>query len=153
GAALNTIMSAIQTPIQNGVGPMIPLDPTILQRINVSGGTSTGNLGVLKDGGKLKWPMALRGQNFATEREQLNHLAPQAAKQAASGNVDTDTIQQMQDAVSKMNSAITSNIDSISMNDYTSAKQYMRQLESSIKSLSDADVANYASGRWAARGS
>jgi hypothetical protein len=29
----------------------------------------------------------------------------------------------------------------------------MRQLESSIKSLSDSDVANYASGKWAARGS
>jgi hypothetical protein len=152
GQALNTIMAVLQTPVQMGAGPNIPLDPQILRRVNVSGGTSTGNIGVLKGGGNLRWPTALRDSAFASERQDLDRLARQASKEAATGNVDFGTIQQMQDAVNKINNTIRSSIDTISMNDYTAAKQYVRQLESAIKALGDAEVANYATGKWSATG-
>src|SRR5205814_2365168 len=65
GLALNTLLDAINKMIiQNIPGPIIPLDSATLQKINVSAGVQEGSLGVLKDGGRLRWPLVLRGSTY-----------------------------------------------------------------------------------------
>ena len=51
-----------------------------------------------------------------------------------------------------MNAKIKQNIDSLTPNDYSSAKRYLRELESGIKMLENPNASKYLSGQWSASG-
>src|SRR5262249_2875971 len=111
GQALNELLVAIQQQqAQKVQGPPIPVDPNTVNHINVTSGASTGNIGLLRDGGNLQWPVVLQRPLFAEDRKRLNELAPTAYEQAKFGPVRADTIDAMNTAVSNLNNAISRNI-------------------------------------------
>ena len=125
GESLNFLLDQAQhMQAQQGPGPTVELDPEVLSHINVNSGPTAGNVGLLKDGGKLRWPLTLRASPYQEDRQQLDTLLPKAIKQAASGNqVDADALNDMLAGVSDLNAKIKQNIDSLTPNDYSSAKQ------------------------------
>ena len=154
GESLNFLLDqSQQMQARQGPGPTIELDPEVLSHINVNSGPTAGNAGLLKDGGRLRWPLTLRASPYQEDRQQLDTLLPKGVKQAASGNqVDADTLNDMLAAVSDLNAKIKQNIDSLTPNDYSSAKRYLRELESGIKMLENPNAPKYLSGQWSASG-
>ena len=63
GTALNTLLPYLTRLAQqsNHGAPRVPINQKMLKQINVSSGTTATGVGVLKDGGKVTWPFALRG--------------------------------------------------------------------------------------------
>jgi hypothetical protein len=45
-------------------------------------GPPPGNTGLLRDGGKLQWPLVLQDTPFATERKEIDAQLQQAVEQA-----------------------------------------------------------------------
>jgi hypothetical protein len=135
-----------------GYGPTVPIDPDMVKQLNVTPGGSNANFGLLKDAGKLKWPLALRSNTFETGRQQIDQLAPQALQQARSGQVDADTLNSMIDTVDGLQQQLKNNVANISANQYITSLRYLRQLEDSVKALQDPKVNNYVNGKWQARG-
>jgi hypothetical protein len=153
GVALNTILTAIQQQIAQQIqGPTIPVEANVVGRINVTSGTVTGSVGLLRDGGKLTWPAVLQRPPFAEDRQQLDQLARQAYEQAQSGPANGDTVDAMNSALRNMNGEISRQIANLTPNDYSRAKSYLRELEGTVRMLQDPSVANYLTKRWAAKG-
>src|SRR5262249_13811072 len=99
GKSLNTIYKDLKIKLAAGAkGQPLPLDPAILKQINLTS-SSGGNLGVLKnlkDGGSLRWPLALQGEAFQDEVRRFNQRAAEAVKLAEfKGQVDAGTIRDM----------------------------------------------------------
>src|SRR5438876_5483204 len=103
GKALNDLLQSIQQQFTRKIeGPKVPLEPSILSHINVSGSQTGGSLGLLRQDGRLDWPFTLRTAPFKSEREKLDQLAYKAYTQAGSNSVDVDTIQGMTSAVDSL---------------------------------------------------
>jgi hypothetical protein len=153
GKALNDLLLAIQQQIARKIeGPHVPLEESVVRRINVSGSRTGGSLGLLLPDGRLNWPFVLRAPEFQADRDKLDQLASTAFKQAGSNSVDFGTIQGMTNAVNSLTNQLRRNVDSIPPNDYISAQRFMRELNQTITALQDPNVSNFVNQTWAARG-
>jgi hypothetical protein len=153
GQALNVLLDSIQKmQKQNIPGPTIPLQTATLERINVTAGAQEGSLGVLKDGGQLRWPLVIRGSAFKSERQKFDKMAVQAYQQANQGMVDADLINQMTETLDTLTRNMRSKIASISANDYIRSKRYLNDLSKTLRVLDDPNVGKFATRKWSARG-
>jgi hypothetical protein len=154
GYALNELLNAIQRQQAQGLphGGDTPLAPDILPHINVTGGQTSANVALLKNGGRLRWPYALSGSPFTEDRQKLDKLAQAAYQQAGSGNVDPNTIQQMTTSVNNLGNELRQNVANMEPNDYIAAKRYVSELNSTLTALQNPDVANYVNGSWQPKG-
>lgn len=149
GLALNNLLMAIQQMhAQRVEGPRVYLDPSTRQHLNLTSGATTGSVGMLRDGGKLQWPLPLQRAPFAEDRQRLDELMPTAYKQAATGAVQANVLDGMSAAVNNMYATIKRNIADITPSDYSRAKTYLRQIEDAIKGLQDPNVAKYVTRQW-----
>jgi hypothetical protein len=153
GLALNNLLQAIQKmEKQAGPGPNVVLNSEILSNINVTAGGQTGNLGPFKNGGKLQWPLALRGSAYNTDRKRMDQLAAQAFAQAQGDAVAPDTLDAMSKCVDRLTATLLQNVPAVAPNEYIRAKRYLNDLSDGLQALQDPQVANYATGKWSAQG-
>jgi hypothetical protein len=153
GLALNNLLLAIiQMHGKKGPGPTVPIDPDLLRHINVTSGTGSDSVGVLRNGGKLSWPLVLKRAAFQEGRDQLNELAPRAMKQAMGGSVEADVLDGMTSAVENLDVQVKRQIAQLTPREYSQAKSFLRQVRSSIRALQDTNVANYATQKWSPKG-
>ncbi len=153
GHALNQLLTAIQQQEARNVrGPTIPVSPDTVNHINVGSSGSSGTIGILRDSGKLSWPAVLQRPVFEEQRKRLDELTPRAYEQAKSGAVTGDIVDSMNEVVNGLNDTITAQIHSLTPTDYSRAKAFIREVESTVKMLQDPNVANYLNKKWAAKG-
>jgi hypothetical protein len=153
GKALNELLLGIQKQqAQRIQGPSVPLDDDILKHINLTSGASGASLGVLKDGGRLRWPLALTDPDYESNRKVLDDLAQKAVKEAEYGRVEAETIRGMRTAVDNLQSELRRHVADVTPNDYIEAKRYLSELDSAIKVLRDPNVSNYVTRKWSAKG-
>jgi hypothetical protein len=151
--ALNDLLRAIQDAHTRGVtGPNIPLSPDVVEHINLTTGSTYGGTGLLKNGGKLTWPFALRQSTFDTERNQLNAQVQMAVKQAQSGEVSIELLNDIGASLKQLESAIDARVQEITPTEFIQASRYLRELKESYKVLQQSDVAKYFKPNWTASG-
>jgi hypothetical protein len=153
GMALNTLLTAtLQAQDQRGPGPSIPLDTDTVQHLNVTSGATSGSIGLLRDGGKLRWPLPLTRPAYETERMRVNELAPLAYKQAASGQVQPDVLQGLTDSANNIDALVNQNVVNLTPKEFSQGKSFVRELKGTIQALQDPNVANYITRKWAPKG-
>jgi hypothetical protein len=148
GQALNTLLTDIQkklgkdnrTDIQ---GPPINLDDDTLRHLNVTGFQGKGNPGLLKNEGRLNWPLALRGPQFKAERELLNDLAPSVYDQAIAGRVDGTTLESMTNAVKKLSQTLAENIKDLTPAHYSEARRFLSNFDDALALLRQPGAGDY----------
>src|SRR5262249_7101761 len=69
--ALNVLLESIQKAGRLSRGPNVPLTEDTLKHVNLTGGTSSGNVGMLKEGTKLAWPETLQAEAYDVPRKRL----------------------------------------------------------------------------------
>jgi hypothetical protein len=156
GESLNTIFRDLRTKLASGAkGQPMPLDPAILKQINLTS-NSGGNLGVLKnvrDGGTLRWPLALQGEAYQEEVKRLNQRAAEALKLAEFKNqVDAGTIRDMMEDVNRLRAKISANINDLTPSQYSTASRFLKQLEDAFKALQQPDIGDYLGQKYMAQG-
>jgi hypothetical protein len=153
GDALNTLFNAIRSARIVGLqGPAIPISEDILQHLNVTTGRRPGNIGMLRNGGNLDWPLLLQDDVFKKDRERLNELTPRAVEQAAkNGRVDTQILRELPTIVDRMQSNLLAMVQEAVPSEYMDARRFLRELGRAYRLLQEPDVANYF-GRWKPRG-
>jgi hypothetical protein len=155
-SSLNTIYKDLKLKLAQGVtGQPIPLDPAILKQINLTS-NSGGNLGVLKnlkEGGALRWPLALQGEAYQEEVRRLNQRATEAVKLAEfKGQVDAGTIRDMMEDVRKLRAKVSANINDLTPSQYIEANRLLNQFEDAMKALQQPDVGDYLGQKYMAQG-
>ena len=153
GTALNTLLQDLRKNVGNEsiTNPAfsMPLDEEMLKHINVTSGRGDGNVGLLKNGGKLSWPDALSGPQYKNDRDQIGSGIADALKQAEfNGKVDGGTVNQLRRDVDTLGRQLKSNIGDVGVNDYIEAKTFLSNLDSSIVILKQPDAGSYFSGKY-----
>jgi hypothetical protein len=157
GKALNDLLADLQKLQGKGDTATLrtfqmPLDEDNLKRVNVAPSDSRGNIGLLKDQGKLTWPVALSGAEFKEQRERINSLVQEAVKQAEFNNqVDPGVIRQLTRDVEQMETQLRRTGRDLPPTPYIDAKTFLGNLASSIAALQQRDVGNYFTGKYALR--
>jgi hypothetical protein len=139
GQALNNIIADIRkVEEKNPNRPSINLDDDVLRHLNLSPGI--GNPGLLRNDGRLHWPLTLQGDDFKNQRELLNSLAPEAVRQAVNGRVDPGSLRDMVDSVAKMRQTLAANIKDLTPNQFIEANRFLNQFDDALKILGRPDA-------------
>jgi hypothetical protein len=151
--ALNTLLDDLQGfQALGGQGPPVALDADLLRHFNVIWKQDTGNIGLLKNEGRLTWPVALRTAEHQEPRDALNVLVPQAIKQAVRGGVEADTLGELKAALGKLNGQLSANIAKLPAPRHIEAKRFLGQLDDALKVLAKPHAGDYFSGKFSAQG-
>jgi hypothetical protein len=128
----------------------LPLDEEGLKHINVTQGA--GNIGLLKNEGRLNWPVALNGPDFKEQRERINSLTQAAVRQAEfNGHVDPGTMTQVSSDVDNLQRQLRRNGGDLPFGVYTEAKTFLNNLDDAITALRQPNVGNYFTGKFAVK--
>ncbi len=152
GRALNDILKDLQKqPLGRDSASLrispLSLDEDGLKHINVTKGT--GNIGLLKNEGRLHWPVALTGSDYAEQRERLSALAQEAVRQAEfNSRVDAATTRQMAAGVDKLRDQLRRKGRDLSAAEYIEAKSFVNDFDDAITALRQEDVGNHFAGRY-----
>jgi hypothetical protein len=145
--ALNDILADLKKLHGKNVRePRIELDAQTLRQINVVAAGS-GNIGLLRNEGRLTWPLGLRDLQPADDskdvRKSLDADAIEAVSQATSGKVNPGTIKDLQANVNKLHRLLARNVNEVPTNAYIEAKRFLNNLDDAIRALQDPNVNNY----------
>lgn len=144
GQALNTITTDIAKMDDKRLSgmPAIPLDEDVLRHLNVTSGGS-GNPGLLKNEGRVTWPLALKSEDYKRERELLDSLAPDAVRQALGGRVDAGVLRDMNNALASMRAKLSNSIRELTPNQYIEASRFLSQFQAAADLLSRPNAGDY----------
>ncbi len=151
GDTLNMMLPVIKDLSAKGAtGPPIQLDPDLLRQINVSSGVLSSNFGILKDGGKVDWPLPVRGP----KQEKLAALLPEVVAKTASGNLDLALYQEAVKETTGLQDDLRKRFykEEIDGGTYLIGKRFLDSLAQSVKGLQEPGAQRALNGSYAARG-
>jgi hypothetical protein len=155
GYAMNALLPYLASLVEKGVhGPQIPLDQDELKYINVTkltGTANTGNAGLLRNGGRLRFPDALKGES----QQRLEKLLPVAVSQAVESNrVDPALLADISKAVDALDQELRqkNRSDEIEPASYLEAKRFLDNLRAAVTLLQSPDPGGFLNGTVAAKG-
>lgn len=153
GDTLNLLLPYIKALSDQGAsGPPTPINPTLLKTINVKVGTAGAapGAGLLKDAGKLTWPLALRGPR----QKEIDKLLPKACSDAAAGTLELPTYTKIASDIESMREDLRKQYhqEKISSSMFLGGQSYLDSLSSSLKVLQRPDAAKFFDGSYVAQG-
>jgi hypothetical protein len=154
GSTLNALLREAQKQQNAGRrGPNVPLTEDVLKAVNLTPHNTHGNVGLLKDGRKLRWPDALGGEEFATARKTIERLIAHAVQEVTFNHpVERETLNDLRVALKALGEALSDHIGELSPSEYIAGRRYLNQLGQAVTALSDPKVFSYFNTDWAARG-
>jgi len=153
GEALNELLRSAIRSGRLSAGPGIPLDESTLRQINLTDKASRGNVGLLKDGGKLNWPLVLQNPPFDETRKELGVKLKNAVDQLKELKKVEPRVLRDADALFKtLTDKLNDSADDLSPAQYIEAKRYLNQVGQAIRALQDPRAANYFDNTWNAKG-
>ena len=155
GTALNTLLDHLKMLQGTGAkGPNVAIDEETLQHVNVTSG-SGGNVGILKNAGRLNWPLALRADEYKAQREEIDRDLPKLVEKAEFGNpvdVDAGSLLTIKKNVEKLHDKLAGNVGEIGTGQYIESKRFLNFLNDGLRALGNDDVTNYFTHKFAAKG-
>jgi hypothetical protein len=153
GDTLNTLLPFLKAMSDQGVaGPPMPLNQSMLRGLNVRVGSGGAALspGMLADGGRIAWPLALRGANS----KKLDKLLPEAIAQAVAGTLEQPTYTSLVSTVLTMKEDVRKQYhkEQITGSTFLGASDFLDSLNASLKVLQQADAGKFFDGSYTARG-
>ena len=134
GKAQNLLLPYLQNLAGQGVqGPPIPLDPEQMKHINVTT-QGQGNLGLLRDGGRLDWPSLLDGP----QQKKIDALLPTAVAQLVKQKrVDPKVYRELKSNVTTLTEAWRKQYqkEEIDGGTFLQGKRYLDSLQSAVDML------------------
>jgi hypothetical protein len=153
GSAFNALLNNIQRIQLSGLrGPAIPLDPDQVKLLNLSTGVTSGNVGMLRDGGVFQWPLMLKSKRFEGERKKIDELGPRIVKEATSGEISAETLTAFGDAITILREAVDAAVQDLTPTQFVQASRFVNELKGTWRALQDPNVANQFNGKYQARG-
>jgi len=152
GKALNDLLADLRELASpgdsaNGTALPVPLDEAGLKHINVS--KDAGSIALLKNGGRLDWPVGLIGSDSEGQRGQLNVGAQAAVQQAEyNGRVDPVMIQRMRGDVDGLHKHLRLKVKDLSPSEYIEAKTFLVHFDEALHALGRQDVGNHFTGQY-----
>jgi hypothetical protein len=136
GSALNRILAAIQqVPAPGAAGPTIPLDPSVMSRISLTGGAVSTGPGLLRNGPSLNWPLALQDDPFDKPRDTIDRLMKTAYDQVTAGAVDGKVLRQLTREFDQLDATLRDRIEEMTPTQNVQGRRFVRQLRDTVRAL------------------
>jgi hypothetical protein len=152
GQALNDLVKDLERQTGNrdwahlGI-QLLPLVQDGFKHINVTRGT--GNIALLRDGGRIHWPEGLSGSQYQYERDQLGIMAHEAIKQAVfNSSIPVEITRRMSSTVDGLRRKMRNEANTLSSSHYIEAKGFLSSIDSAITALHQEDVSNHFNGTY-----
>ena len=152
---LNVLLADLQKGQAQGarVRP-VRLAAEWLPRINVTSEPTGGPTGgLLKDGGKLRWPLAWDSAPLQKPSQELRGaleaLLAEAIAQARKGSVGADLLRELRGDAEALHHLLVANVKVLTPSEYVEANRYLGQVSDAVKVLGRADAAQYVNGTFA----
>jgi len=154
GTALNDLYNHLSSQYgQLNKGPKVPLDEDMLKGINLTPRDTRANPGLLKDEGKLQWPLSLMSNEFTEPRRALERLLADAVQQVKFNNpVPAGSLRDMHVQLGQLNDTLRDRVNDLSPTQFIEAQRYLHQVGDAVKALEDPKVGNYVNRNWTAKG-
>jgi hypothetical protein len=126
------------------------LNPVMMSKITVTT-PGRGNVGLLTDGGRLRWPPLLKSPTT----KKIDEMLPKAVTQTAAGDLDSTLYLQLSRELSNLKEEWRKKFhqEIIDGGTYVNGKHYLDSLESAVLMLPQPGTAELLSGSQGARGS
>jgi hypothetical protein len=150
GKALNTMLPFLQSLSTYGTqGSPVMLPQSAVRELNVSG-TGTSSVGILRNGGRVDWPLAM----ITPQQKKLDKLLPAAYDAAGAGELTPKLMKDIRTEMTSMREDMRKRLkaEEIETSSYLQAIEFYHTLENSVNALERPDARKQISGVYAARG-
>lgn len=150
GRSLNVMLPFLQSLSSYGTqGAPVQLPQSAVRELNVSG-SGTSSVGILRDGGRVEWPLAL----MTPQQKKLDKLLPAAYAAAGAGTLTPKMMKDIRTEMKTMRADIRTrlNNEEIETSSYLQAIEFYNSLDTAIDALEKPDARKQISGAYAARG-
>lgn len=151
--ALNVLLQRLNDLQGKGtLGPSMGVNPGLLSHINVTTGHG-GNIGLLREDGKLTWPFALKADLYREARERIDQTAPNVVIAAQNtGTVDKAGLDALLASWKEMDETLEAQARKMDPNKYISARRYLNLLKDALRALEDPAVSKLFTKKLGASG-
>jgi hypothetical protein len=156
GGPLNVILADLKKrSAEPGSADDSPaLDNDVLAHLNVTAaGDDDSNFGLLRDGGKLRWPAAWEGapldEPSRDQRAELQADLQTALARWKAGQPSVRLLNRLRDEVQALDDLLRKTIREMAPSSYITAKEYVTQLGAAVRLLGRDDAARYVKGDYA----
>jgi hypothetical protein len=147
---LNILLADLRKAQEQGL-PLspVPLAADVLAHVNVAAETDANppTAGLLKSGGKLRWPQAWHESPIWERSEELRTslegALSEAVTQAKKGPVHADLLTRLRDDVKGLDRLLTDQVKVLPPTTYTQAWRYVNQLRSAVQVLERDDAGRF----------
>jgi hypothetical protein len=153
GAALNSLLNSIRKMGRLSRGPNVNLEEDTLRHINLASPAMPGSVGMLRDGGKITWPLGLKEKQFDDLRDRLARNLEQAVESAKGrGDVESRLLKDITVDFTALRDKVNDSQDDLPITQYLEARRFMSQLGDAVRALRDPKIKNYFNNTWNAKG-
>lgn len=133
GKSLNLMLDDVRKFANRNVSANnIPLNEDVLLKLNVTSGETS--LGLLRDGGKINWPIGLQEIIPAEKRRTLETQAQALVQGAEKGNVDPNVLKDFSSELERIYDKLVNNITEVGPH-YLEAKRFVNDLREARTAL------------------
>jgi hypothetical protein len=155
GKSLNDLLNNVRKLGRLSRGPNITLDEETLKHINLTSPAVSGNVGLLKNDGKITWPLSLQEKQFEDIRTRLARNIEQAVgeiKADKDGKVEPRLLRDIEADRKALDTKVRNSQDELTIGQSLEAQRFMGQLSAAVSALKDPQVKKYFNNTWNAKG-
>jgi hypothetical protein len=120
-----------------------------LKGLNLTDGTTRGNLSLTRDEGKLDWPEALAAEGFDEVRNRFSRNFEAASRQAAGSQVPSRAeMNALRADLKKMEEKLDDEVADLPPSRYIESRRLLNQLKDNLKGLGDRKVVKASHPNW-----
>jgi hypothetical protein len=151
GKPLNDLLRSLKTsPLNSASSPS--LEEKTLKHINLTDGNSHGNVGMLRNGGDLRWPDSLKELQFDKLRKSFQRNLRVAVAQIKDKEpVEDSTRRDLNADFKELNKILDSSAGDMTPEQFIEAKRYLNKLAAAVRALSDDNAVKHFN-TWVAKG-
>lgn len=143
GRSLNILLDDLRKyPNKKVEVEAVALPEDVVKRINVTKGR--GNLGILRNEGRLAWPAALEDLLSETERKEMQLQAERLVNQARNNSrVDNNVLKDFENQLKRASALLTEQVNTIGTGQFMEAKKFLNDLDDARIALKNGDGMEY----------
>jgi hypothetical protein len=149
GDTFNILLRSILTSSSPSRGPNIPLDPNVVNGLNLRDKSARGNLSLTKDDGKFEWPDALLEKPFDDLRTDFEKKFETAMKSVRYGERPERTLlRELRSDLDRMDAKLAQLVGEFSPTEFIDARRKIRTLTDTMRAMNDTLTVRAGSGQW-----
>lgn len=146
GEALNVLLSLLKQMGDQGIiGPPVSLNPDTLKKVSVTSNEDKTNIGMLRNGGKLDWPLPLQRNSLAKDLEKS---IPTMVSEFKKGKADSKLYYKVRHEVVRLRDVMKNRYanEKLDASSYLVADDFLEKLSRAVYGLEKPGAARLLKG-------